>query len=95
MTHKMIFGECDACATKNRVLHLCEAYGIETAACAICRGGDLSDDLDDLEAEIEALQSEAESGEQWAHICALEAALVEARNNSTKLTANSALGHRS
>jgi hypothetical protein len=79
MTHKMIFGECDACATKNRVLHLCEAYGIETAACALCRNGDLSDDLDDLEAEIESLCLFGAGEADVARICALELALAEAR----------------
>ena len=79
ISHKLIFGECDCCGTPNRVLHRCEVTGIETYACAICRNGELSDDIDDLEGEIESLAPKAESGEQWAHVCALEAALVEAR----------------
>lgn len=80
MTYRMIFGECDCCATPNRVLHHGEVTGIETYACAECSCGILSDDLDDLEDEIERCQeAKPETAEQWARIAALEAALVEAR----------------
>lgn len=80
MTHKLICGECECCGTSNRVLHhATTGCGLEAYACALCRCGDLSDDLDNLEAEIEALQSKAENGEQWAHLCALEAAYAEAQ----------------
>lgn len=75
----IIFGECDCCSAKNRVLHRGEVTGIETYACAECSNGHLSYDIDDLEGEIETLRPKAETGEQWAHLCALEAALVEAR----------------
>lgn len=75
----IIFGECDCCSAKNRVLHRGEVTGIETYACQECQYGSLADDIDDLEGEIEALRPKAETGEQWAHLCALEAALTEAR----------------
>jgi hypothetical protein len=77
----MIFGECDCCVTNNRVLHYGEVTGIETYACRSCHyGGSLSEDIDALEDEIERLvKSEPKTGKQLAHICALEAALVEAR----------------
>lgn len=79
----MIFGQCDCCGTSNRVLHRGEASGLEAYACAKCRYGALADDADDLRDEIERLLSKAETGEQWAHICALEAALVEAIGSSS------------
>jgi hypothetical protein len=79
-TFRMIFGECDCCAKPNRVLHRGEVTGIETYACAECRGSSLSDEIDDLEDEIErCVQARPESGEQWAHIAALEGALLEAK----------------
>jgi hypothetical protein len=74
----MTFGTCDCCDKPNRVLHRCEAYGIETYACAQCHCRPLSDDADELQGEIEDLLPKAETGEQWAHIAALEAAYVEA-----------------
>lgn len=74
----IIFGECDYCTAKNRMLHKGEVTGIETYACAECYGRELADDVDDLQDEIERLRPLAETGEQWARICAIEAALVEA-----------------
>ena len=53
--------------------------GIETYACAECLGGELGDDIDDLEDEIDRLLELGETVNQWAHICALEAAIFEAR----------------
>ena len=44
-------GECDCC-TAVRPLRVVFAYGIETAACAICRGGtekELEEEFQDLE----------------------------------------------
>jgi hypothetical protein len=78
MTHHLIFGECDCCGTRNRVLTTCVAYGSDTAACTECRYGSLSDDADELHNEIERLLPLAETGEQHTRICALEAAYVEA-----------------
>jgi hypothetical protein len=81
MAYRTIFGTCDCCDARNRVLHYAEVTGIETYGCAECKwGGHLSDDLDDLEDEIErCLEAKPKTGEQLAHIAALEAALVEAR----------------
>ena len=73
----MIFGECDNCGAKNRVLTPGVAYGIEGAFCRECRGDDLSEDRDDLLDEIERLKPPAETGSQWAHLCALQSALDE------------------
>lgn len=76
---RLIFGECDCCGKPNRVLHRGESCGCEAYACADCHfGGSLADDADDLTDEIDRLIPDAETGEQWAHICALEAAYVEA-----------------
>lgn len=76
---KLLFGECDACGAPNRVLHQCIAYGIETCACALCRGGTLADDIDDLEAELECLRALAEAARPIVLVARLEAALAEAR----------------
>jgi hypothetical protein len=84
MTYRMIFGECDCCGTRNRVLHRGEAAGCEAYACAECRCGELGDDMDDLADEIERLLPLAENGKQHAHIYALEAALIEARADFNK-----------
>jgi hypothetical protein len=83
MTTRLIFGECDACAKPNRVLRHAIVGGTETYACAPCGAGSLADDVDDIEAEIDRLKPMAETGAQWGHLCALEAALVEARECET------------
>jgi hypothetical protein len=36
-------------------------------------------DIDEIAAEIERLRRKAETGEQWAEICALEADLIAAK----------------
>lgn len=77
--YRMIFGECDCCGARNRVLHRGEASGLEAYACSRCHFSALSDDIDDLEDEIEHLKPLADDGAKWAYICALEAALIEAR----------------
>jgi hypothetical protein len=78
----MILGECDCCTAKPRVLHHCEVTGIETYACAECQCGSLCDDIDELEGELEyCLSAKPESGEAWARICEIEAALVDARKD--------------
>ena len=44
-------GECDCCGDE-RPLRMVTAFGIDTAACAICRGGtekDLEEEFADLE----------------------------------------------
>lgn len=68
----MNFGTCRFCLAPNRVLHDAPAM------CCGCLNADLALDADDLREEIERLMPKAETGEQWAHICALEAAYVEA-----------------
>ena len=74
---EMIFGTCANCEHPNRVLH--EDNVLHAGVCSLCHGLRLSDDAADLEEEIERLELEKpETGEQWAHICALEAALTEA-----------------
>lgn len=75
----MTFGTCDCCDKPNRVLSRGETCGLEAYACALCRYGALADDADDIVDEIERLtMREPETAEQWAHLCALEAAYVEA-----------------
>jgi hypothetical protein len=74
----MILGQCDSCGERNRVLHNRVAYGVEGSFCRICQCDTLCEDADDLLDEIERLRPVAETGEQWAHLCALEAALIEA-----------------
>lgn len=69
----LTFGECDCCG-KVRVLHNIVAYGIEISACTICRGGNLSDDIDDLEDEIERVKNNPDC---QAYYYALLAALRE------------------
>jgi hypothetical protein len=68
----MILGTCRFCLAENRVLH-----GIPAMCCG-CLNADLALDADDIHTEIDRLIPFAETGEQWAHICALEAAYVEA-----------------
>lgn len=46
-----IIGECDCCARGPRVLTICVAYGIETAACAECRGGTAREVIEELAEE--------------------------------------------
>lgn len=79
------FGDCDCCQKPNRVLHHCWAHGTETAACAECQGNPLSDDIDDLQDEIDRLRPLAETAEQWAahRIGALESAVDEAEGLRT------------
>lgn len=50
----LFLGECDCCNAE-RPLRLVIAYGIETAACAICRGGDTLDLIEEFEELNEAL----------------------------------------
>lgn len=71
MTYRFIFGECDCCAKPNRVLHHGFACGIEAYGCTDCTCGDRNADADDIQDEIETLKPKAETGEHWAHICAL------------------------
>jgi hypothetical protein len=80
VTSKFIFGECDCCGERNRVLNLCVAHGVDTAACTDCQGRDEAEDADEIEFEIERLTPKAETGEQWAHICALEAEQARLRS---------------
>lgn len=76
----MIFGQCDCCGTPNRVLRQGgRLLGMDAYACAICRNGELGEDINDLEDEIYHLRSKAKTDKQWEHIGALKAALVEAR----------------
>ena len=74
-------GECDCCSAPNRVLrHVIAPGGGETAACALCRGGKLADDITDLEDEIE--RSWPFGFDAWSYITALQEALIEARAKS-------------
>lgn len=75
----MTFGECDSCGARNRVLHTMMTYCGEGSFCRECRHDALIEDEPDLLDEIDRLYPLAETGEQWAHLCALEAALVEMR----------------
>jgi hypothetical protein len=79
MIHKLIFGECDCCTKPNRVLHRCEAYGIETYACAECRHCSLSDDIDEIEDEIERIRVSGDtSAYSIVYVSDLREALKEA-----------------
>lgn len=77
----MTFGTCDCCDKPNRMLFLSHACGLEAYACHECRGNDPHDydEAGELALEIDRLRPKAESGAQWAHICALEARMVELR----------------
>lgn len=65
-------GSCDVCGMSNVTVTEKIIYGTDTACCLICGG---SFDADEIGHEIERLTRSAESGEQWAYICALEARL--------------------
>lgn len=77
--YRLIFGQCDSCGTDNRVLTRGVGCGVEGCFCRVCMYDALITDEDDLLDEIERLKPNAETGEEWAHLCALEAALVEMR----------------
>lgn len=75
---KLHFGACDVCNKQNRVISTSMWCGIETAACYECRG-DSPEDYDeagDIGDEIGRLLPKAETGEQWAHVSALESRYV-------------------
>lgn len=80
MAYRMIFGECDACAEKNRVLHYCEVTGIETYACMECHNGHLHEDIDDLKDAIDDLEAKPSLSEDGRrHLANLKLALAVAR----------------
>lgn len=54
----LIFGQCDCCGSKNRVLHLGNAAGCEAYACGPCRYVDPKDEAYEIEDEIEAIEAD-------------------------------------
>lgn len=77
-------GECECCGAPNRVLHpTTTAYGMDASPCAACCGGSLADDIDDLRDEIDRLRALASTAAQWAHVCALQGAVIAATNSGT------------
>ncbi len=75
----MKFGTCDCCGKINREVITSFITGLETSACHEC-GGNTPEDYDEagyISSEIANLLQKAETGEQFAHICALESRLVE------------------
>jgi hypothetical protein len=76
---RMIIGECYCCEAKPRALHHCEVAGIETYACAECRGGSLCDNYVELKGELDNyLNAKPKTGEEFERIAAIATALIEA-----------------
>lgn len=71
-----MIGNCDCCPRRDVPGSVVDCPG-EPFACYICQGNDF-DPYCEIEDEIEKLRPIAETGEQWAHIAALEAAYVDA-----------------
>jgi hypothetical protein len=80
----IIFGQCDCCA-KYRVLHERWPWGTETWACTKCCFGDLSDDICDLEEEIQKLEAIPNlQDDNVEYLKQLRIALTEARNSTNE-----------
>jgi hypothetical protein len=79
------FGQCDVCAENHRILHGWQVCGLETWACTICSYGDPSEDIYDLEDEIEALQAMPALGDDnEEYLKHLKVALHNARNSTNE-----------
>ena len=63
----LIFGECDSCCAKNRVLHKGVGCGVEGVFCADCRHVDPRDEAYEIEEEIEAIESDPSRHGQGEH----------------------------
>ena len=75
--YRMIFGECEPCGKPGRVLHHGEVSGLETYYCAECGGGKLSDDLDDLQDEIERIiEAKPTTAKEWLRVRDMAAAVA-------------------
>jgi hypothetical protein len=71
----MTIGQCDCCGKDHRLLHFTVYAGMDTSACAECCNGDVLEDRDDIQFEMNNLIRIAETGEQWARIAELEIAM--------------------
>lgn len=63
-----LIGNCDCCDARDVTLTR-TGDGGRLLACLKCTE---SDDIDQLNSEIQRLSKQAETGKQWAYICALE-----------------------
>jgi hypothetical protein len=90
----MIFGSCDCCEAHHRILHGWSVLGLETWACTICSYGDITEDICDLEDEIEAVEAIPNVGDDNAdYLKRLKQALAEARNSTNEHANNNPADH--